>query len=899
MTIEELQQENRVLRAQLDLEREQFHTQNQHLREGERELEASRERYAELYDYAPVGYLRLSNSGWILDINIAGAQILGLPRQRLVKSPLIAQIAKPDRRKLLAHLSWCKRHRGKIITELRLHRRDGDKPAFAELTSTPHEEAGDRVGGFKSVITDITARKQAELALQESEKRFHNLADTAPVMIWISGPDKLCTYFNKPWLDFTGRTLEQELGDGWAQGVHPDDVKWCLKTYLRAFDARKSFEMEYRLGRHDGEYRWVLDQGLPLFTSTNEFKGYIGSCIDITGRKQMESALELAGSMPRENPAPVLRLLHGSRIGFANPAARQVLAHWGGALGDEAPRTIASIARRALARNKKLSRDLAVKNRTFQIWCVPVCRGGYVNIYFSDITRRRRAERELRRAHDQLATRVRRRTSELMRSVRVLRHQVAARKRTDQKLRESEERHRLMIEGAHDYAIFMLDSEGRVATWNHGAQEIKGYRPKEIIGRHFSCFYPREEVLNGEPDRLLEIARTTGRVEAEGWRVRKDGSQFWASVHIAALYDGKRQLRGFLKVSRDSTERRQAQEALRSNAEKLADFFDQAPFGLFWIGPRGKILRVNKAGLEMFGCAAERCLNRRVQEFHVDPEMVAPMLKRLARHEVVRSHHTRFRRADGNVRHVLIDANGLWEHSRFVLSRWYVRDITRQIELEREILSIAERERQRLGQDLHDDLCQQLTGIEFLSQTLTGELSHRSQDLAERAREITKMIRQAVNHTRELAHGLSPAELEVNGLIGALGELAGRTRNMFGIACRFQCRKFDLSLNPTVSIHLYRIAQEAVANAIKHGKASRVDIGLTQNQKRLVLGVKDNGLGMPTHPRKRKGMGLRVMQYRAGVIAGTLVFQRNAAGGNTVMCTVSDAFLQIKRKPSL
>jgi formate hydrogenlyase transcriptional activator len=129
-------------------------------------------------------------------------------------------------------------------------------------------------------------------ALRESEERFQLMADAAPVMIWMSGIDKLCTYFNKNWLDFTGRPLETELGEGWSEGVHPDDLKRCLNTYVRAFNARQGFQMEYRLRRFDGEYRWILDAGAPRVGCDGAFEGYIGSCIDITDRKQMIATLE-------------------------------------------------------------------------------------------------------------------------------------------------------------------------------------------------------------------------------------------------------------------------------------------------------------------------------------------------------------------------------------------------------------------------------------------------------------------------------------------------------------------------------------------------------------------------------------------------------------------------------
>ena len=143
-------------------------------------------------------------------------------------------------------------------------------------------------------ISDITERKLIEEHLRESEIRFRTVADSAPVLIWMSGMDKLCTFFNKPWLDFTGRTMDHEKGNGWAEGVHPNDLGECLKTFVESFDARRPFIMQYRLKRHDGEYRWFLDNGVPRFDGQGNFTGYIGSCVDITERKQHEEQLQSA-----------------------------------------------------------------------------------------------------------------------------------------------------------------------------------------------------------------------------------------------------------------------------------------------------------------------------------------------------------------------------------------------------------------------------------------------------------------------------------------------------------------------------------------------------------------------------------------------------------------------------
>ncbi len=161
---------------------------------------------------------------------------------------------------------------------------------------------------------DVTDRKRAELALLESEKRFRLMADSAPVLMWMSGPDKLHADFNHEWLRFTGRSNEEELGEGWTHGVHPDDLQMCLHSYAYTFEARKPFSMEYRLLRHDGQYRWILDKGVPWFLENGQFGGYVGCCIDITEQKQAKAVqAELSGRLMHaheEERTRIARELH-------------------------------------------------------------------------------------------------------------------------------------------------------------------------------------------------------------------------------------------------------------------------------------------------------------------------------------------------------------------------------------------------------------------------------------------------------------------------------------------------------------------------------------------------------------------------------------------------------------
>jgi PAS domain S-box-containing protein len=162
------------------------------------------------------------------------------------------------------------------------------KKRWFEMTAVPLLRPE---GGAIVTHLDVSAQKNNELALRESEDRFRRMADALPVAIWMSEADGLCSYFNQQWLELTGRTFEQEAGVGWLEGVHPDDREDCRSTYILAFDAREPLLMEYRIRRHDGEYRWLLDSGMPRYGTDGVFYGYVGGCIDITDRKNAEQAL--------------------------------------------------------------------------------------------------------------------------------------------------------------------------------------------------------------------------------------------------------------------------------------------------------------------------------------------------------------------------------------------------------------------------------------------------------------------------------------------------------------------------------------------------------------------------------------------------------------------------------
>ena len=189
---------------------------------------------------------------------------------------------------------WQTIKRGEVWRGELVNRRKDGTLYQEEMGITPLRDEEGNITHYVAVKQDITPRKRAEAALRESEARFRTLADAAPLMIWQCGPDRSCDYFNTSWLDFTGRSMEQELGTGWAGGLHPDDAERCLAAFREATERREPFEIEYRLRHRSGEYRWVLDRGRPRSAPDGRYLGYVGACLDIDQRRRAEAELAAA-----------------------------------------------------------------------------------------------------------------------------------------------------------------------------------------------------------------------------------------------------------------------------------------------------------------------------------------------------------------------------------------------------------------------------------------------------------------------------------------------------------------------------------------------------------------------------------------------------------------------------
>jgi len=332
-----------------------------------------------------------------------------------------------------------------------------------------------------------------------------------------------------------------------------------------------------------------------------------------------------------------------------------------------------------------------------------------------------------------------------------------------------------------------------------------------------------------------------------------------------------------------------ALSALRDRDERLRAILETAVEGIITIDEHGNIESFNPAAEKIFGYQAAEIINRNVSTLMSTPHRerhdgYLENYQRTGHAKIIGiGRETLARKKDGTIFPIDLSVSEVNLSDRRLFTG-FVRDITERKRLEKEILEISELEQRRIGQDLHDGLCQHLAGVEMLSQVLAQKLALKSKDASARAGEIAKAVREAISQTRLLARGLSPVTLESEGLMSALAELALNTEKLFQTRCEFDCPETVKFPDHAAATHLFRIAQEAVSNAVKHGKAKKIWIQLRQTADGITVAVTDDGGGFPAKFSPGSGMGLRIMQARIGMVGGTLRVEQNSTGGVTVRC---------------
>ncbi|HEX6303008.1 MAG TPA: PAS domain S-box protein [Anaerolineales bacterium] len=478
---------------------------------------------------------------------------------------------------------------------------------------------------------------------------------------------------------------------------------------------------------------------------------------------------------------------------------------------------------------------------------------------------------------------------------------VTSRLQSERALRASEERYRLLVESVKEYAIFTLDLDGYVTSWNLGAMNIKGYSADEIIGQHFSIFYPQVDISGGKPDIALKHARSRGQFEDEGWRVRKDGSKFWASVVIRALFDNSGELYGFSKVTRDMTQRKEAEEKLRQSEARFRSIFYGVDVGIELVDMEGRILEFNPGLCEMFGYtyAELRELAGKQGNNHANIVANLPVFGELQRGERDYYHAERpFLHRDNHLiwgRLSISLVRDVDDAPQFIIAM--IENISQRKQMENELAELNRRlmegreaERLHLAQELHDGPVQDLYSLSYtLAAFKTGLPPDADLELVEK---MGSSVQKVVKTLKGMSGELRPPALAPYGLEKAIRSYIEE----------FQTSNSDFKVNldlksdgqflpEQVRLVLYRIFQSSFTNIVRHADANNVDLRFIFDDGVALLEIKDDGKGFNIPDRwielAREGhLGIVGAIERVEAIGGTLNVSSAPGKGTQILAKI-------------
>lgn len=626
---------------------------------------------------------------------------------------------------------------------------------------------------------------QATADLERQARIFEMTLSFIADFVYIFDKEGRFIFANRPLARLLQRTPESMVGKNFFDLNYPPELAEKLQRQIReVLETKQIVRDETPFTSPAGEtgyYEYIFQ---PFVGAAGTVENVVGSTRDVTERKKAAQALSESEERFRqfaENSTDVFWIMDAKtqRVEYLNPAHEKI---WGEArelIQNDSSRWehLVHPADRERVKNN-LPDLLSGKSQTVEYRIV------------------RPGDKAVRWIRD-TGFAIRDENGQITRVAGVAQDVTEDKNRTEA-LGVTEERFRLLVEGAKEYAMFLLDTSNEITYWSKGAERVFGWSAEEVVGQSGELVFTPEDRAIEREETEIEIALRDGTAPDKRWHMRKDGSRIWVDGVMRRLDDERSgALRGFAKIARDATEQRGAEEELHRAHEQL---------------------------------------ERRVQE----------------------------RTAELRAKNRLLQL-----------------EAKRREMLEREILSITERERARIGQDLHDSLCQELTATAFLLKSRAKSIALQNKAASDSLAEAAATVNANAGYARDLARGLHPFELGSAGLPSALRELCSRTTE--SVICRCDCPR-SLRLEENVAVNLYRIAQEAVTNSVKHAKANEIVISLERTHGAIVLSVSDDGEGKS---RRGSGLGTHIMQYRARAAGGTLAVESSRGRGTTVTCRVA------------
>ena len=521
---------------------------------------------------------------------------------------------------------------------------------------------------------------------------------------------------------------------------------------------------------------------------------------------------------------------------------------------------------------------------------------------------------ELRKAKAEVDRKVEKRTHELQNANEQLQVELVERQRAEKALLHQAD----LLDRVSD-AIVSTDDAFRIQTWNKAAEKIYGWKAEEVLGKNADELFCTEFVSPSKREAAERLV-AEGFVETETVHQDRHGLKLFVRGNVTQLKNAQGKVTGSIGVLRDVTERKRAEDALgkrEAQYSAIVEAFD----GIIYICSKDyRVEFINQRGIQ-------RCGRNPVGEFCYkalhDLEAVCPWCVNdrvfdgeTARWEVQSPKDNRWyyvvntpiRHPDGIIykQSMILDITERKRAEEELLKaqvqlKAHAENLEKTVaertaklweqtaerdKLQQELLKISEREKQLIAQEMHDGLCQHFAGTAMMTSLLHRRLAERQDPEADQAKEICELLNTGVLEARNLSHGLHPVKDKGDGLMEALSGLAQKVANLFHIQCSFCCDEAVLVNSQATATHLFRIAQEAMNNALKHGQASKVTITLKNENEGVCLSIRDNGIGIPRELPATRGMGMQIMNHRAEGIGAWITIRRAGKRGTVVTCTL-------------
>ncbi len=740
--------------------------------------------------------------------------------------------------------------------EFRVRHKDGSyrwfESSYASALTNP------LISGVVINSRDITERKQAEFKLAQREELFRLAADAVDGVIFEWDIMGGVVHRSRGVQEVLGMAPEdlEESADAWYERIHPRDFTRAKHAVALALIEGRGWTTSYRIRDAKGRYKSILERGLIQRNTAGDPVRAIGCCVDVSEIKRLTDILtetqriaQIGGWEYSYHTNELTWTDETFRIYETTPSQFQV--------------TWASMMARCCAESGQ---------RFFAACAQAEGAGGHFDIEIEINTLKE--QRIWVRIIGHLE----------MLDGRPLRSYGSVQNIQAQKLAQ------IALENSTGWLMLSMNMAHMHAwRWDRGKDSFEF---ATLAGQdlHLPQRYPGMETMleRVHPNDRVRVKRAVDAAFSVQVEVREEfqlrgsnGNYRSYAITAQPLFDGSQEPRGLVGVIQDVTSQRESERRLRRSEELLRVTTTNTADTLILLDTALRVRFINK---EVNGLSIERIIGTDLAALLPDNARVAVLSKL---QDILETHETVTYQFEA-----IIDGRPCYFENRAVLVRddgigtgisISMRDITERKRLEQEILDVSARERQSIGRDLHDGLGQELTGVALMLRGLATRIQVRFPEAVDTVNEVVGLVNQSIDTARGLAHGLLPVRNETGGLITALRTMAARSRDTYGLQVNFRAETpQEFSLSQTASSHLYRIAQEALTNAARHGHATLVDVTLAATHTSFSLHITDNGEGFIRTPTGSTGMGLKIMKYRADMIGATFEIHANEPRGTMV-----------------